>query len=123
MTVGPGIKLKGEVSNCGSLLVEGTVEATLVSEILEVAESGIYTGTATVTDAEVHGRFEGELTVTGMLKILRTGHVAGTIKYGRVEVESGGEITGSITRDDDGIAASRRAGRRGPKPSPNDTRI
>ena len=100
MTVGSGIKLKGEVSDCDTLVVEGTVEATLTSEVLEVAEGGTYTGTATVTDAEVHGRFEGELTVTGVLQIRSTGHVTGTIKYGRIEVESGGEIAGTITRDE-----------------------
>ena len=100
MTVGPGIKLKGEVSDCDTLVVEGTVEATLVSEVLEVAEGGTYTGTATVTDAEIHGHFEGELTVTGVLQIRSTGHVTGTVKYGRIEVDSGGEIAGTITRDE-----------------------
>lgn len=100
MTVGPGIKLKGEVSDCDTLVVEGSVEATLTSEVLEVAEGGTFSGTATVTDAEVHGRFEGELTVTGVLQIRSTGHVTGTIKYGRIEVESGGEIAGTITREE-----------------------
>jgi cytoskeletal protein CcmA (bactofilin family) len=102
MTVGPGIKLKGEVSDCDTLVVEGTVEATLKSEVLEVADGGTYTGTATVTDAEIHGRFEGELTVTGVLQIRSTGHVTGTIKYGRIEVESGGEIAGTVTREESG---------------------
>jgi hypothetical protein len=58
MTVGPGIKLKGEVSDCDTLVVEETVEATLTSEVLEVAEGGTYTGSATVTDAEEHGRLK-----------------------------------------------------------------
>ena len=111
MTVGPGIKLKGEVSDCDTLVVEGTVEATLTSEVLEVAEGGTYTGSATVTDAEVHGRFEGELTVTGVLQIRATGHVTGTIKYGRIEVESGGEIAGTITRDESTGAATSSSGR------------
>ena len=111
MTVGPGIKLKGEVSYCDTLVVEGTVEATLTSEVLEVAEGGTYTGSATVTDAEVHGRFEGELAVTGVLQIRSTGHVTGTIKYGRIEVESGGEIAGTITRNESPNTATTPLGR------------
>jgi len=107
MTVGPGIKLKGEVSDCDTLVVEGTVEATLKSEILEVAEGGTYTGTATVTDAEIHGKFEGELTVTGVLQIRSTGHVTGTVKYGRIEVESGGEIAGTVTREESSAQSSK----------------
>lgn len=109
MSVGPGIKLKGEISDCDTLVVEGTVEATLKSEFLEVAEGGTYTGTATVTDAEIHGKFEGELTVTGVLQIRSTGHVTGTIKYGRIEVESGGEIAGAVTREESEVQSSKTA--------------
>lgn len=106
MTVGPGIKLKGEISDCDTLAVEGTVDATLVGEVLEVAEGGRFTGTATVSDAEIHGHFEGDLTVSGVLQIRSGGHVTGTIKYGRIEVESGGEISGSVTRDEATAPAS-----------------
>lgn len=100
MTVGPGINLKGEISDCDTLVVEGSIDATLVGEILEVAEGGTFSGTANVAEAEINGRFEGELTVTGVLQIRSGGHVTGTIKYGRIEVESGGEISGSVTRED-----------------------
>jgi cytoskeletal protein CcmA (bactofilin family) len=100
MTVGPGINLKGEISDCDTLVVEGTIDATLVGEILEVSEGGTFTGTANVAEAEINGRFEGELTVTGVLQIRSGGHVTGTVKYGRIEVESGGEISGSVTRED-----------------------
>jgi len=100
MTVGPGINLKGEISDCDTLVVEGSIEATLVGEILEVSEGGTFNGTANVAEAEINGRFEGELTVTGVLQIRSGGHVTGTIKYGRIEVESGGEISGSVTRED-----------------------
>ncbi len=113
MTVGPGINLKGEISDCDTLVVEGTIDATLVGEILEVSEGGIYTGSATVAEAGINGRFEGDLTVTGLLQIRSGGHVSGTIKYGRIEVESGGELTGSVTREDNNpntstISAPRR---------------
>ena len=99
MTVGPGINLKGEIADCDTLVVEGTVDVTLVGEVLEVSEGGTYTGTATVSEAEINGRFEGELTVSGALLIRSGGHVTGTVKYGRIEVESGGGITGSVMRE------------------------
>ena len=99
MTVGSGIKLKGEISDCDTLVVEGTIEAILTSEVLEITECGTYSGSATVTNAEVLGRFDGDLTVTGILQIRSTGHVTGTTKYGRIEVEPGGEITGAVTQN------------------------
>lgn len=100
MTVGPGIDLKGEIDNCDTLVVEGNVEATLSGEVLEIAEGGVYKGTAKVSEAEIVGRFEGELTVSGILRVRSGGHVNGSVKYGRIEVESGGEIAGSISRDE-----------------------
>ena len=100
MTVGPGINLKGEISDCDTLVVEGTIDATLVAEALTVSEGGIFSGVATVSEAEINGRFEGEITVTGALQVRNGGHVTGTIKYGRIEVESGGEISGLVTREE-----------------------
>lgn len=100
MTVGPGIRVKGEIADCNTLVVEGTVEATLASDMLEIAESGSFEGTATISNAEIHGQFEGELNVSGLLHVHGTGRVSGTIRYGRIEVASGGEISGTIGRAD-----------------------
>ncbi|MEK9899192.1 MAG: polymer-forming cytoskeletal protein [Rhodospirillaceae bacterium] len=119
MTVGPGVKLKGEVSDCDTLVVEGTVDATLVGEVLAVSEGGTFSGTATVAEAEITGRFEGELTVSGVLQVRSGGHVTGTIRYGRIEVESGGEISGTVTREEssrDTDSARPPPPRRDPQP-------
>ena len=96
MTVGPEIKVKGEIKNCDALVVEGDVEATLEGKMLEVSGSGAFTGTATVEAAEIHGVFDGELTVSGLLRVHGTGQVSGTVRYGTIEVQSGGEVTGDI---------------------------
>lgn len=96
MTVGRNIKLKGEISNCDALVVEGDVEATLDGKALEVAAGGTFNGTATVETAEVHGDFEGTLTVSGLLQIHSSGRISGTVRYGKIEVQSGGEVSGDI---------------------------
>mgnify|MGYP002640556313 FL=1 len=96
MTVGRDIKLKGEISNCDALVVEGEVEATLEGKMLEVASGGTFNGTATVESAEIHGDYEGTLTIAGLLRIHGTGRVSGKVRYGKIEVQSGGEISGDI---------------------------
>jgi cytoskeletal protein CcmA (bactofilin family) len=108
MTVGPGIDLKGEIDNCDTIVVEGNLQATLSGEVLEVAEGGVFKGNAKVAEADIQGRFEGELSVSGILRVRSGGHVNGTVKYGRIEVEAGGEIAGSISRDESAPAASDR---------------
>ena len=95
MTVGRDIKLKGEISNCDALVVEGDVEATLDGKMLEVAVGGTFNG-STVESAEIHGTFDGTLTISGLLRIHGTGRVSGTVRYGKIEVQSGGELSGDI---------------------------
>ena len=98
MTVGPGIQLKGEISNCAALVVEGNVDATLDGEGLEIAQRGVFNGTARVESASIQGQFEGELHVTGLLKIENGGSVTGTVRYGRIEVVAGGELSGEVSK-------------------------
>jgi hypothetical protein len=45
--------------------------------VLEITEHGVFQGTIAVDNAEVHGRFEGELTVRKQLVIHSTGRVSG----------------------------------------------
>ncbi|MCB2070127.1 MAG: polymer-forming cytoskeletal protein, partial [Ottowia sp.] len=64
LTVGPNIKLKGvEITDCDTLVVEGTVEATMNSRVIQIAEQGAFKGSAEIDIAEVRGVFDGTLTV------------------------------------------------------------
>lgn len=97
LTVGPNIKLKGvEIDDCDTLVVEGRVEATMVSRAIQIAEQGSFKGTADIEVAEIRGAFEGELTARGRLVIHATGRVTGKVRYGRLLVQEGGEITGDV---------------------------
>jgi cytoskeletal protein CcmA (bactofilin family) len=98
LVVGPDIKLKGvEISDCDTLIVEGRVEATLDSRVLEITPNGVFQGTIAVDNAEVHGRFEGELTVRKQLTIFGAGKVSGKIRYAKIKVEEGAELSGEIS--------------------------
>lgn len=97
LIVGPDIKLKGaEITDCNTLVVEGRVEAAMESRALQIAEIGEFVGKAGVDTAEIRGRFDGDLTVRKQLVIRATGHVSGTIRYGKLSIEEGGELSGDI---------------------------
>ena len=105
LIVGREISLSGEITSCDKLIVEGSVEANLQNcHDVELAESGLFKGSATIDDIEVRGRFEGNLIVRKRLLIRATGRVSGTIRYGQIEIECGGQISGDIQSGDD-IAA------------------
>lgn len=114
LVVGPNVKLKGaEIDNCDILVVEGRVEATMDSRVLRVAENGAFAGKVGIDVAEIRGRFDGELTARSQLIIHATGRVSGTIRYGKILIEEGGELSGDVCalssdRDRVGEAIGRR---------------
>lgn len=98
LIVGPNIKLKGaEITDCDTLVVEGRVEASMNSRVIQIHEGGTFTGKVEIDVAEVRGRFEGELTARKRLVVFATGKVSGKIRYGKVSIEDGGEIAGDVS--------------------------
>ena len=98
LIVGPNIKLKGvEITDCDTLVVEGTVEATMNSRVIQIAEQGAFKGSAEIDIAEVRGSFDGSLTVRQKLVIFATGKVTGKIRYGKIVIEEGGQLSGEIS--------------------------
>ena len=99
LIVGPGISLSGEITACDRLVVQGSVQVTLnETRAIEIAESGRFTnGKAEVEEAEISGVYEGDLTVRNRLLIRSTGRVQGNVRYGEIEVERGGRVSGSVS--------------------------
>lgn len=98
LTIGRDIKLSGEITECELLIIEGRLEAKVPNaKAMEIAKTGSFVGTATIGDATISGEFDGDLTVTNRLRITSTGRVTGTIRYGHLEIENGGEIHGELT--------------------------
>lgn len=96
LCIGSAIKMKGSVEDCGVLQVDGHFEASAQSNFLTVSESGIFIGDADVHSAEIVGRFDGNITVKDKLVIRSTGVITGTVRYGGIEIEAGGRISGDI---------------------------
>jgi len=97
LIVGREIELNGKITSCDLLIVEGRVEATLSeTRAVEIADIGVFKGSAEVDEAEISGHFDGNLAVRGRLLIRATGKVTGDIRYGQLEIECGGELSGQI---------------------------
>jgi cytoskeletal protein CcmA (bactofilin family) len=97
LIVGREIALSGEITSCDRLVVEGSVEANLANcRDIDIAESGLFKGSASIEEAEIRGRFEGTLTVRKRLLIRSTGKVIGTVRYAQIEIEAGGQLAGDI---------------------------
>ena len=117
--VGVNIKLKGvEISNCDVLVIEGQVDATVNSKVMEISKPGTLTGTAVIDIAEIHGEFSGELTARTKLVVHGTGRVTGTVRYGKLVVAEGGMLMGELKQIE--ASSSEQRGSASAKPSSAD---
>src|SRR5690242_19482338 len=107
LVVGRGIVFSGEITSCDCLVVEGTVKANIAGcHDIDIAEGGLFTGSASVESAEIRGRFEGTLNVSGRLLVRATGRIAAEVRYHQIEIERGGEISGHVQAQAAGTAAA-----------------
>ena len=114
LTVGPNIKLKGvEITDCDTLVVEGSVEATMDSRMIQISERGSFKGSAEIDVAEIRGSFDGNLTVRQKLVIYSTGKV----RYGKVVIEEGGQLSGEIEFGAPSTSASTSTANTRPAPA------
>ncbi|MBT3358064.1 MAG: polymer-forming cytoskeletal protein [Rhodospirillales bacterium] len=126
LTVGREICLSGEITSCERLIVEGRVEASLSdAHAIEIAPTGVFMGSAEVNEADISGLYEGELIARDILTVRSGGRINGTVRYGRISIEAGGEISGDMRAlsqaeaeaDDAGDDAG--AGAKGETPAPD----
>ena len=98
MLIAEGITIQGgDILGCAHLAIEGEAYSTIDRcEKLEILENGIFKGSASVVEAVISGYCTGTLVVKDTLRITRTGHVVGSIQYGRLQVEDGGRIEGEM---------------------------
>ena len=97
LTVGGNISLKGKVSGCAMLYVEGDADVKVNDcGALVVSETGRFHGKARVESAEIAGLMTGDVVCTGRLILRATGRISGRIRYGELEIETGGALGGNI---------------------------
>jgi cytoskeletal protein CcmA (bactofilin family) len=107
LTVGRGISIQGIVQDAERLVVEGTVEATMIHATeLEITPGGVFKGEVEVEEAKVAGTIDGTLTARNSLIVHATGRVLGTARCRRLQVEDGGQITGRIEMITEPVRAS-----------------
>jgi cytoskeletal protein CcmA (bactofilin family) len=98
LIIGPGVSVKGEITSCNRLIVEGKIEAKLADcPNVIIKQGGVFSGESTTQDADIQGCFDGNLVVRGRLLVRATGAVAGKIAYGEIAIERGGKISGELS--------------------------
>jgi cytoskeletal protein CcmA (bactofilin family) len=97
LTVGKLVRIKGEISGCERLVVDGHVDAAVSGvKSLDVTANGTFKGSAEVDSASIAGTYDGDLKVNGHLEIAASGVVTGKVSYKTIAVANGGRLQGAI---------------------------
>jgi cytoskeletal protein CcmA (bactofilin family) len=88
--------IKGSVRRCRQLEVEGYIEGEVEAGSILVQPTGRLFGTVRADSIEVKGTVQGDVVIKHLCHIRSTGKVAGSVRYGELAMDSGGDLTASV---------------------------
>ncbi len=99
LVIAAGISFRGEIAGCDRLVIDGAVEGEIKAcRHIAISDGGAFKGIAAADDADIAGSCAGSLMVQEKLFIAHTARVFGSVRYGRLVIEEGGELDGDVRR-------------------------
>ena len=99
--INEGTKLKGDISSTGFFRIDGIIEGNVITPSKVVlGKTGVIIGTLSCENADIEGRFEGNLQVTETLTLRSTAIIDGDVIVGKLAVEPGATMNASCVMQD-----------------------
>ena len=96
-SIGPSMKIKGEIFSREELLVDGDVEGLMESEsLVTVGPNGKVRANIKAREVVIFGSVRGDVVVTGKIAIREQGSLIGNIKSAGISIDDGAYFKGSI---------------------------
>lgn len=94
--IGPSVKIEGEFSSNGNIMIAGVVSGKLSTiQNMRVEEQAKISADIKANEAVIAGEVNGNITVTGHLEILSTAKINGDIQAGSIAMEQGALLNGT----------------------------
>jgi cytoskeletal protein CcmA (bactofilin family) len=115
-TIGPGLRIEGDVAGSESLELAGQVEGSIsVEGLCHLHSTARVSGPVTAGDAVIEGQLKGPLTVRRKLELRATARVEGDIAAGSVALADGCFFEGHIHMEGAGVTSFQEKRRVGPE--------
>ena len=80
----------GEITSEGDFRIDGVLEGTLKTKgKVIIGADGFVKGTIEATNAEIEGKFSGQLSTSNILTLNATANISGDVVVGKLSVEAG----------------------------------
>ncbi len=123
-TIGPNIKVEGQISGDEDLTIYGRVDGTItINANVIVAENGQVHGTLIAKEVIVIGHVQGTINASSLLVLEQSARVVADIETASLRMEAGAQLSGDVIMDLDGEVPTRPQKKSSPqtKPAPKAT--
>ena len=94
--IGKNTSIIGDITSDGDFRVDGTLEGSLTTKgKVIIGSDGFIKGKVESVNADIEGKFSGELTLQETLTIKSSAHISGEVITGRLSVEPGATFNAS----------------------------
>ena len=88
----------GEIVSDGNFRIDGTLEGSINTKgKIIIGASGVFTGKMKAAEAEIEGKFTGDITVSGVLSLKSSAIVSGDIVAGQLASEPGAFVNANCS--------------------------
>ena len=110
--IGPGVKIKGEISADAEMVIDGEVQGRLeLKQNLVVGPKGVVNGDIVARSVQVGGKVVGNVRGLDRFELLQSGRIEGDVVSPRVVIAEGAFFKGNVEMASQQIPAA-------PTPSP-----
>ena len=96
LVINEGVTFVGTAHVSGCAKVNGSFTGELVTETLEIGQTGLIKGRVRAKEIDVSGVLMDDVVCQGLLQIRNTGTVNGKLTYSDLDIERGGRFQGDI---------------------------
>ncbi|NCB20901.1 MAG: polymer-forming cytoskeletal protein [Clostridia bacterium] len=95
--IGPSIRVKGNFSGKGDIIVEGYLEGSLKTDAnIFIGEKAKVNANVEASEAFISGNISGNIKIKKYLAIGKTAQITGDVQCGEISIERGALISGQI---------------------------
>ncbi len=96
--VGKNTQITGDIISKGDFRIDGTLDGTIKTNgRVIIGESGFVKGKIECTNADIEGKFSGELMVSNTLTVKTSANINGDVVVGKLSVEPGASFNATCS--------------------------
>ena len=100
VVIGHGVTINGEIKKADEVQIDGEADISVKTDNVVIGATGDCKGNIETHNADIWGKFDGEIKASGTLTIQEQGIASGDIEYQNLQIKLGGQISGDIKKSD-----------------------